>query len=627
LKLNPDSGFCESRPMNKNYQPRTAQFLQRLTDEVIIGDGAMGTLLYSRGIPLETNFEYLNLVRPEMVRQVHEDYVRAGAQMLESNTFGASSVRLAAVGLEKKARAINAAGARLARAAAGPERFVAGSVGPLTLPRGELRELSPAEKEAVLHEQMEALAEGGVDLFLLETFASLDDLELAVKVAAGIGLPAVAQMAYLEEGRTRDGAAAEEVARRLSLAEVAVLGANCGSGPRDLLKVLSRLAAVTDLPLSAFANSGFPQYLDGRFIYLATPEYFAGMGREMVRAGAALVGGCCGTTPEHIRALAEALTGLKPGRQPRPVASAATPAAPVVAAGPLRTFLDAWGERPIITVELDPPRGLDCSKVIAAAQALAAAQVDAISLAENPLARIRLGNLALARRIQEEAGVEVIAHVTCRDRNLIGLHSELMGAHLLGLRNILAVTGDPVSVGGEAGATSVFDLNSVGLLELLTALNQGRTLLGSDLQGHTDFLLGAAFNPNLPSMQGQLRRLEKKVAAGARFVQTQPVYDRRVLEELLLRSAPLGVPVLVGILPLVSERNAEFLHNEVPGIVLPDEVRRRMRGKSGAEGVREGMEVARELVEAGRGRVGGWYLMPPFGKVELALELIETIRR
>jgi homocysteine S-methyltransferase len=612
--------------MNTNYQPRTAQFLQRLADEVIIGDGAMGTLLYSRGIPLETNFEYLNLIRPEVVRRVHDDYVRAGAQLLESNTFGASAVRLAAVGLEKKARAINVAGARLAREAAGPQRFVAGSVGPLTLPRGELRELSPAEKESVLREQMEALAEGGVDLFLLETFASLDDLELATRVASGLGLPVVAQMAFLEEGRTRDGVAAEEVARRLSLTGVAVLGANCGSGPRDLLKVLSRLAAVSDLPLSAFANSGFPQYLDGRFIYLATPEYFAGMGKEMVGAGAALVGGCCGTTPEHIRALAAAVAGLKPGRRPRPVASAPAPTAQVAAVVPQRTFLAAWGERPVITVELDPPRGLDCSKVLAAAQALAAARVDAISLAENPLARIRLGNLALARHIQEAAGVEVIAHVTCRDRNLIGLHSELMGAHLLGLRNILAVTGDPVSVGGESGATSVFDLNSVGLLELLAALNQGKTRLGSDLQGHTDFLLGAAFNPNLPSMQGQLRRLEKKVAAGARFVQTQPVYDRRVLEELLACTAPLGVPVLVGLLPLVSERNAEFLHNEVPGIVLPDEVRRRMRGKAGAEGVREGMTVARELVEAGRGKVGGWYLMPPFGKVELALELIEVIR-
>lgn len=613
--------------MNSNYPPRSLQFLARLTDEVIIGDGAMGTLLYSRGIPLETNFEYLNLLRPEMVRQVHEDYLRAGAQLLETNTFGASAIRLAAVGLEKKTRAINAAGARLARQAAGPERFVAGSVGPLSLPRGELRELAPAEKETVLREQMEALAEGGVDLFLLETFASVDDLTLAAGVAAGVGLPVVAQMAYLEEGRTRDGVPAEEVARRLALAGVAVLGANCGSGPRDLLKVLARLAAASELPLSAFANSGFPQYMDGRFIYLATPEYFAGMGREMVQAGASLVGGCCGTTPEHIRALAVAVAGLKPSRQPRPIPAATPSPIRPVGSAPKQTFLDAWGKRPVITVELDPPRGLDCSKVIAAAHALAAAGIDAISLAENPLARIRLGNLALARLLQEETGIDVIAHVTCRDRNLIGLHSELMGAHLLGLRTILAVTGDPVSVGGEAGATSVFDLNSVGLLELLSALNQGRTLLGSDLQGATDFLLGAAFNPNLPSMQGQLRRLEKKLAAGARFVQTQPVYDRRVLDELLERTAPFGVPVLVGILPLVSERNAEFLHNEVPGIVLPDEVRQRMRGKAGTEGVREGMTLARELVDVGRGRVGGWYLMPPFGKVELALELIEAIRQ
>jgi methionine synthase I (cobalamin-dependent) len=403
--------------MNNNYPPRSLQFIQRLAEEVIIGDGAMGTLLYSRGVPLETNFEYLNLLRPELVRQVHEDYLRAGAQLLETNTFGASSTRLAAVGLEKKTRAINIAGARLAREAAGPERFVAGSVGPLTLPRGELREFAPGEKEAVLHEQMEALAEGGADLFLLETFASLDDLELTAKVATGLGLPVVAQMAYLEEGRTRDGVAAEEVARRLSLAGVAVLGANCGSGPRDLLKVLARLAAASDLPLSAFANSGFPQYVDGRFIYLATPEYFAGMGREMVQAGAALVGGCCGTTPEHIRALAEAVVGLKPSRPPRPTAASAPPPAKPVVSVPKRTFLDAWGERPVITVELDPPRGLDCSKVLAAAHALAAAGVDAISLAENPLARIRLGNLALARSIQEEAGVEVIAHVTCRARH------------------------------------------------------------------------------------------------------------------------------------------------------------------------------------------------------------------
>jgi homocysteine S-methyltransferase len=612
--------------MTGNQQHRGRRFLERLAEEILIGDGAMGTLLYSRGVPLDVNFEYLNLVNPALVTQVHADYVAAGAQLLETNTFGANALRLGAIGLERKVRAINAAGAGLAREAAGAERFVAGSVGPLALPRGTTREIPRDERHAALREQMEALAEGGVDLFLLETFSSLEDLELAVGIAGEIGLPAVAQMAFLEEGRTRDGVAAETAAERLERAGAAVLGANCGSGPRELLRVLGRLAGATTRPLSAFANSGFPQYVDGRYIYLATPEYFSAMGREMAQAGAVLVGGCCGTTPGHIRALAEALADLKPAPRPRPAPRPAEAPGAGGEAAPGRTFLDGWGKRPVITVELDPPRGLDCSRVLAAARELAAAGVDAISLAENPLARIRMGNLALARQIGVETGVEVIAHVTCRDRNLIGLHSELMGAHLLGIRTILAVTGDPVSVGGEAGATSVFDLNSVGLIELLSALNAGKTLLGTELGGRTAFLPGAAFNPNLPSMAGQLRRLERKVAAGARFVQTQPVYSAQVLDEMLERTAPLGIPVLVGLLPLVSERNAEFLHNEVPGITLPEEVRRRMRGKGGAEGVREGMAVARELVEAGRGRVGGWYLMPPFGKVELALELIAAIR-
>jgi homocysteine S-methyltransferase len=388
------------------------------------------------------------------------------------------------------------------------------------------------------------------------------------------------------------------------------------------------MAAVSSLPLSAFANSGFPQYVDGRYIYLATPEYFAAMGREMAAAGASLLGGCCGTTPEHIRALARALAGARPAPRPRPVRVEMPSAGEKERAESApKTFLDEWGRRPVVTVELDPPRGIDCTKVMTAARALAGAGVDAISLAENPLARIRMGNLALGKKIQDETGAEVIVHVTCRDRNLIGLHSELMGAHLLGLRNILAVTGDPVSVGGEAGATSVFDLNSVGLLQLLSALNRGESLLGTDLGACSRFLLGAAFNPNLPSMDGQLRRLEKKIAAGARFVQTQPVYSREILENLLERTAPRKIPVLVGILPLVSERNAEFLHNEVPGITLPDEVRRRMRGKSGEAGVREGLALAMELVEAGRGKVGGWYLMPPFGKVDLALDLVAAIRR
>ena len=611
-----------------NADQRGKLFLERLASEVVIGDGAMGTLLYSRGVPLDANFEYLNLIDPDLVRHVHAEYVDAGALLLETNTFGANALRLGAIGLEKKVGVINEAGARLARAAAGPDRFVGGAVGPLIRPRGESGEFTPEQKREVLREQMEALAHGGVDLFILETFSVLEDLEAALGIAGELGLPAVAQMAFLEEGRSREGVAAEEAARRLDAAGAAVLGANCGSGPRELLKVLSRMATVSDLPLSAFANSGFPQYVDGRYIYLATPEYFAEMGREMAAAGASLVGGCCGTTPDHIRALAQALAGAKPMPRPRParveVPAAGEKEAP---ATDRKTFLDAWGRRPVVTVELDPPRGIDCTKVLAAARTLAEAGVDAISLAENPLARIRMGNLALGKKIQDETGAEVIVHVTCRDRNLIGLHSELMGAHLLGLRNILAVTGDPVSVGGESGATSVFDLNSVGLLQLLSALNRGESLLGTDLGACSRFLLGAAFNPNLPSMDGQLRRLEKKVAAGARFVQTQPVYSPEILSALLERTAPQGIPVLVGILPLVSERNAEFLHNEVPGITLPEEVRRRMRGKNGEAGVREGLALAMELVEAGRGRVGGWYLMPPFGKVDLSLKLMAAIRQ
>lgn len=600
----------------------------RLREEIVIGDGAMGTLLYSRGVSLDANFEHLNLVRPDLVRQVHEDYAQAGATLLETNTFGANALRLSAVGLEHRTTDINRAGARLARQVAGRGRLVAGAVGPLLRPRGAEAELPAAQKRQIFREQMMALAEEGVDLFVLETFAGLGDLELALAEAAALGLPAVAQMAFLEGGRTRGGVTAEVAARRLAAAGASGLGANCGSGPRELHKVLARMAAESSLPLAAFPNSGFPQYLEGRYIYLATPEYFAATGRELVAAGATLLGGCCGTTPAHIAALAAALAELRPAHRPRPTPQVRELPREPGLPGPAPQ--DRWLRRreggPPVTVELDPPRGLDCRKVLAGARQLAAAGVDAISLAENPLARIRMGNIALARAIQEDTGLEVVVHVTCRDRNLIGLHSELMGAHLLGLRNILAVTGDPVSVGGESGATSVFDLNSIGLLELLSALNEGRNLLGADLGGRTDFLLGAAFNPNLPNLDGQLRRLERKIAAGARFIQTQPVYSLAILERLLDGTASFDVPILVGVLPLVSERNAEFLHNEVPGIVLPADVRQRMRGKSGAQGVAEGMAVARELLAAGGDRVSGWYLMPPFGRVELAVELVTALR-
>lgn len=607
-------------------------FLERLQQSVLVGDGGMGTLLYSQGVAVDSCFESLNLSHPEQVLSVHQAYAAAGAQLLETNTFTANALRLAPAGLTDQVRQVNEAGARLARQAAGKtgDCFVAGAVGPLGgRDRGE--QVDPDEQRALFRDQMTGLVDGGVDLLLLETFASLAELTLALEVGREFDLPLVAQMAFFAEGRTREGLSGDQVVAALQ-GKADVVGANCGAGPHEMLAVVKQMAAATAMPLSAFANSGFPQYVNGRHIYLATPEYFAERGQEMVAAGATLVGGCCGTTPQHIESLSRLLKGAKPrqfvvgGKKQVATAPRVREAVRVESCRPQSPLLAASPARLPITVELDPPRGLDCTETIERARLLAQSGVDAINLAENPLARIRMGNLALAAKIQDATGVPVIAHVTCRDRNLIGLHSDLMGAHLLGLRHILAVTGDPVSVGEASGATSVFDLNSVGLLELLSALNQGRNMLGADLGEGTQFCLGAAFNPNVSRLDGQVNKLRKKISAGAQFFQTQPVYSLEILERMGTALTDVTTPVLLGILPLVSERNAEFLHNEVPGIVLPDEVRKRMRGTSGAAGVAAGMAIAEEMVKIAAKNTQGYYIMPPFGKVDLALQLIEVIR-
>ena len=607
---------------------RRQRLLERLAHgPVIVGDGGMGTQLHHCGAPPDAVFEYLNLIDSALVGRVHADYAAAGAELLETNTFTANALRLSAYGLEGKVAAINRAGVRLAREAAGAERFVAGSVGPLLAPRGSEAAPDAATRRAVYAEQMGALAEAGVDCFLLETFPGVADLLLALEIARELDIPAIAQLAFVEGGFTGDGLSVEQAACRLAAGNPAALGANCGAGPRELLQVLRRLAAATDRPLSAFPNSGFPERVDGRTLYLATPDYFATLGGEMADAGASLVGGCCGTGPAHIQALATTLRGRQPGLRPgggRVVAPPVRVQPPVAAE---RNFLQKWGQRPVIAVELDVPRGLDITPCLEKTRLLAEAGIDAVTLAENPLARIRMSNLVLAGHLQEATGVTAVAHITGRDRNLLGLHSALMGAHLLGVRNLLAVTGDPVAIGGEGGASNVFDLNSIGLLKLIDALNHGRNQYGAELDGTTRFLAGCAFNPNVADLSGQLHKLEKKLAAGARYVLTQPVFDPRVLERLMTATHTLGIPVLIGLMPLVSERNAEFLHNEVPGIVLPEEVRRRMRGTSGAAGVRSGMEICRELLETGKALgVGGYYLIPPFGKVDLALELIAAIR-
>ncbi|GFO69402.1 bifunctional homocysteine S-methyltransferase/methylenetetrahydrofolate reductase [Geomonas limicola] len=600
-----------------------AKFLDRVRQEVLVGDGAIGTMLYAKGVSLEANFEHLNLVRPQLVLELHDEYLAAGAQVIETNTFGANFVKLDAIGLGPKVAEINRQGAKLARqAAAGKDVFVAGSLGPLG--RGKA-ELSAEQLRDCFRTQSLALAEGGVDLLILETFTELEELELAVLAVKETGLPVVANLAFGEGARLSGGFSAEDAAQRLASAGADLIGANCGAGPLELLATLKRLAQASDLPLAAYPNSGFPEYLDGRYIYRATPDYFAGMAREMVEAGASLVGGCCGTTPEHVREVARQLAGLKPVARPAS-RSVGTVQVGTGTASTEQGFLTHWGTRKVITVELDPPKGLDCSKVVAGSRALKEAGADAINLAENPLARVRMGNLALAALVRREVGIEVIAHVTCRDRNLIGLQSDLMGASLLGISSILAVTGDPANLGEDAGASSVFDLNSFTLIKLLNDLNRGVNALGNPIGSGTGFTIGAAFNPNVQKMEVQVGRLARKVANGAQFAQTQPIYDIARAEEMVELTAPLGIPVLPGVLPLVSGRNAEFLHNEVPGIVIPDEIRRRMAGRSGDDGVREGLAIASEFIDAIFDRVGGFYLIPPFGKHEIATELVKYLK-
>jgi homocysteine S-methyltransferase len=602
------------------------KIIERLKTEILIGDGAVGTMLYAKGVSLDSNFEHLNLVRPALVLELATEYVAAGAQVIETNTFGANLTKLAAIGLGHKVAEINLDGARIARQAADSRcgTLVAGSVGPLVRVKGDEHELTAAEMEDVFGVQCRALAGGGVDFFLLETFSSLPQITAAVNAACATGLPVCASMAFLEGGRSGDGTSVETFCAAMERAGADIIGANCGAGPLELLKVVHRLAGLTHKPIAAYANSGFPEYRDGRYIYRTTPDYFASMAREMVAAGANLIGGCCGTTPEHISAMAEALTGLSPTVRIPAVSINFTEDAGKVATG-RTSFLDDWGRRKIITVELDPPKGMDCAKIIEGSRRLKAAGADAINLAENPLARPRMGNIALGSLIQQEVGIEVIIHVTGRDRNLIGMQSDLMGASLLGLRSVLAVTGDPATMGDHAGAKSVFDLHSFTLIKLLSDLNRGVNAIGNPIGSGTGFTIGAAFNPNTKNTALQAERLRKKIANGALFAQSQPIYDPALFFESLDLIQDCKIPLLPGVMPLVSERNAEYLHNEVPGISVPEGIRARMKGLEKEAGMREGLAIAKEFISATFHAAGGYYLIPPFGKYELALELIEYI--
>ena len=610
-------------------------FSRRLAEGPLLCDGAMGTVLYARGVSLDACFDVLNLNNPTIVQSVHADYVAAGADCLETNTFGANRFKLAVHGLEARAREINRAGVRLARdvrEATGRDVYVLGSIGPLGKYLAPLGTISADEARDAFREQAEALLEGGVDAFVVETLSDLREIALAVEaVRAVTDLPVVAQMAFTDEGVTFTGHSPEEVARHLRALGVEAFGANCSVGSSVLYDVLERMAPEAGgVPLSIQPNAGLPSRIGERLIYLSSPAYMAEYAGRMVEAGARIVGGCCGTTPAHIAAMREVLDRRAPS--PRaPARSAAARPAPVAEAPGLLTVrppttlarkLDA-GEF-VVTVELDPPRGHTVDKLVQGAKLLKERGVEIVDINDGSLGRVRMSVLATALLVRDGTGLDVNMHFTCRDRNLMGIQADLLGAHALDIRNILAMTGDPPRAGDYANATAVFDVDGVGLIEVLRRLNEGVDATGNSVGEPTAFCIGGALNPTAADVDREIERFHRKVQAGARWVQTQPVYDLGQLDRFLERAGGSPVPVLVGLLPLHSFRHAEFLHNEVPGITIPDEVRARLR-EAGDRALRVGIEMAQTLVRQVRGRYAGAYLMPSFGRFEVVAEVLDAL--
>jgi len=605
-------------------------FLERLQgDEVLVCDGAMGTMLYSKGIYIDRCFDELNLSNPSMVKDIHQGYLDSGADIIETNTFGANRFKLQPHGLEDRLYEINYQGVKIAREVAGEGAFVAGSMGPLGRPIEPIGHITEQEAREAFSQQAEALFKGGVDLFILETFNDINEIHQALlAVKETCDLPVIAQMSFTDEGKTAYGVSPEHVVNKLEEWGADVVGINCSTGPEAVWQAIQRMAGVSGIPLSAQPNAGFPHLVEGRLIYLASPEYFAEYAKRFIKTGVRIVGGCCGTTPAHIRAIKAAVRALKPPRryievklpeEERGVPQVKKPQEKSELARKLRRKF-------VISIEVSPPRGPDFSRVLEGARRIKGAGVDAINIPDGPRASARMSPLALASILEREVGIETILHYTCRDRNILGMQSDLLGAHALGLRNILIITGDPPKLGDYPTATAVFDVDSIGLVRIVNNLNHGNDLAGNPIGTATSFHIGVGANPGAISFEEEVTRLRQKIQAGAEYILTQPVFDIGLLERLLNEIEEYRIPVLAGILPLASYRNAEFLHNEVPGMSIPDPIRERMRrAGSGEEARREGIRIAQEILGEVKDMVQGVYLMPPFGRYEMALEVVRVI--
>jgi homocysteine S-methyltransferase len=647
--------------------------IARLAAGPLLADGGMGTELYQRGLPVGACFEAANLEQPELVQAIHLDYLAAGADLIETNSFGANRPRLEAVGLGEQLRAINRAAGRLARYArdiGGSTALIAGAIGPLDQPLAPLGPISEEAARDAFTEQAEALLESGVDCFIIETFGDLNELCLAVlAVQALTDLPIIAEATFDEDGRTPRGQTPLKVAGALVDLGVAVVGANCSTGPQGVLRAACQMLRQASTPrpitaaaaiptgdtagrcriyVSAMPNAGMPTRSAGRLLYLTSPDYFARMMPEALAAGVRLLGGCCGTRPAHIAAmraaLDEALTAGAAGVACLP-AEPSSPAVPRphIAVEDVREGQTpeptAWARKLsekkfAVSVELSPPRGFRTGALLRHARELAqSGLVDACNLTDSPMARVRMDALSACTLIQAHTGLPTILHMTTRDRNLMGLEAALIGAHAVGVRNILALTGDPPSLGQFGHATGVYDVDSVGLVRIIRSMQHGQDLAGTEMGHPGGFCVGVAVDPTKPDLSDEARRLKLKLEAGAEFVMTQPIFDlalwRRFLEVLSAVSCReaetgygrIGVPVILGVLPLLSERHAEFLHHEVPGITLTDAVRDRIR-RAGAESRAEGVRLAKDIIAEARDLFQGVYLMPSYNRVEVALEVL-----
>ena len=608
------------------------EFLNYLKDNIVLFDGAIGTMLYSRGIYINRCFDELNLSRPELVKEIHNKYILAGSEVIETNTFGANRFKLNAHGFDEEVSSINYQGARIAREEAGEDIWVAGSIGPLGIRIEPWGPTSVEEARDVFKEQAKALYDGGVDIFILETFYDLGEIQQAIIAVKEIcDLPVIAQMTIGDDGNSLYGTTPEHFAKRLSEWGSDVVGINCSVGPQIMLIALEKMVRVADKPISIQPNAGVPRNIEGRNIYLVSAEYMAEYTKRFIQTGAKIIGGCCGTTPEHIRAMRDAIQSVVPHRREikiKVTRKAEIEFKPTEIEKKSKFALKIANHKFVKTVELVPPKGIDTSEAVSITKLLKKKCIDAVNIPDGPRALSRMGAIYLSKIIIDKVGVEPILHYTCRDRNLLGIMSDLLGIHAIGIRNILLITGDPPKMGDYPDATAVFDIDSIGLTNVVNSLNHGVDLGGNPIGQPTEYFIGVGVNPGAIDLDYELRRFEWKVKAGAEFAITQPVFDTEIFFNFLEKIKGIDIPIIAGIWPLVSLRNAEFMNNEVPGAKVPEYIMEKMRAtKTKSEALKVGLNIAHETIRQIYLKVAGVQVSMPFGNVDYPLKVLEVISK